>query len=129
MKNNKAKKRNCGMAIILVISAIGLVGVVMLFLSSASNSMMFQVNDVYLKACERNLTCSGLNWARTNIKNGTVTNFNDTIPLDVNDMNILNSSLELKIDSSSTDQNLVKISTSCARSRQSLSNQRTFTIE
>ncbi|MBN2591703.1 MAG: hypothetical protein JXA96_17690 [Sedimentisphaerales bacterium] len=130
MKINKLNtKRKKGVTLVLVISIIGFMGVVMLFLSSASNTMSFQANDVYLQACKRNLTSSGLSWAKTNIKNGTITDFNDTIPLDVNDMDILHSSLELIITSPIDGQNEVKIKTSCGKASQSLTANETYTIE
>lgn len=130
MKNNsKNTKRNNGMVLILVITTIGLAGVVMLFLASASNTMRLQANDVYLQACERNLTSSGLNWARTNIKNGTISDFNDTIQLDVNDMNTRSFSLELKINSPKNGQNNVEIKTRFESPAQNRTKQTTFFID
>jgi hypothetical protein len=125
--SNTNTKDNKGTVLVLVISIMGFMGVVMLFLSSASNTMNFQTNKVYLEACERNLTSSGLSWAKANIKNETITDFNDTIPLDVNDMNILRSSLELKINQNN-EQNEVQIKTSCGQARLNRSTQKSFII-
>ena len=100
----------------------------MLFLSSASNTMNFQTNKVYLEECERNLTSSGLSWAKVNLKNGTITDFNEPIPLDVNDMKILHSSLELKISNPNNEQNEIQIRTSCGQARLNRSTQKTFVI-
>ncbi len=129
MKHSNKNINNIkGTVLILVISIIGFMGVVMLFLSTASNTMNFQTNKVYLQACERNLISSGLNWAKTNLKNETITDFNDTIILDVNDMNILRSSLEIKVNPSSDDQNEVRIRTSCGRAKLNIKTSETFKL-
>ncbi|MBN1975031.1 MAG: hypothetical protein JW787_15425 [Sedimentisphaerales bacterium] len=131
MKNytNKSNTKRKGAVLVMVISAIGLVGVVMLFLSSASNTMMFQANDFYLEACERNLTISGLNWAKTNLRKANIQDFSDTIQLDVNDMNILHSSLNVIISSPEDGQHEIQINTTCGRARQNLSSSNTFIIK
>ena len=104
---------------------MGFMGVVMLLLSSASNIMSYQTDKAFVRAYERNLISSGRSWARTNIKNGTFTDFNDNIQLDVNDLNIHNSSLELKI----TNPNEVQIRTSCDKGKQNLTARKTYPIE
>ncbi len=130
MKNSKTNtKDNKGTVLVLVISIMGFMGVAMLTLSSASNMLNFQTNKVYLEACERNLTSSGLSWAKTHIKNETITDFNDTISLDVNDMKILRSSLELKISNQNNEQKEVQIKTSCGQARLNRSTQKSFIIK
>ena len=101
----------------------------MLFLSGASNSMMFQANNVYLQACERNLQSSGLNWAKENIKNKNIQDFNDVITLDVNDLNILHSSLNVKINNPEDELYEVQIDTTCGRARLNLKTSKTYKIK
>lgn len=126
MKNNYSyTKRKKGIALIMVITIMGFMGVVMLLLSSASNIMSFQTDKSFVRAYERNLISSGRSWAKTNIKNRTITDFNDTIQLDVNDLNIQDSSLELII----TNPNEVQIRTSCGKGKQHNINNTTFDIE
>lgn len=122
-------KRIKGFILVLVITIIGFVGVVMYFLAGASNSMMFQANEVYLQACERNLISSGLNWARTNIQKNNFQEIDDTIQLDISDMDILNSSLNVIINKPENKNYKVQINSSCSRSRNNFKTSETFTIE
>jgi predicted metalloprotease len=125
--NNSNIKRK-GIILVLVITTIGLVGVVILFLSGASNTMMFQANNAYLQACERNLQSSGLNWAKENIKNKNTQDFNDIITLDVNDLNILHSSLKAKITNPEEELYEVQIDTTCGRAKLNLKTSETFKL-
>ena len=122
-------KRTKGFIFVLVVTIIGFVGVVMYFLSGASNTLMFQSNKAYLNACERNLTSSGLNWAKTNIQNGNFQDFDNTIQLDVSEMKILNSNLNVKISPTEDKNYKAQINSSCSRARINLKNNETFTIE
>ena len=118
-----------GMVMVVVIMVIAVIGAVMLFLTSASNTMMFQANDAYLKACQRNLITSGISWAKNNIQKEDRQNLNKMIELDVTDMNIIHSSLNVNISSSTDTQQEVHISTSCSRGRQILKSDDTYKIE
>jgi len=124
----KTRKTN-GFIIILLVMVIALITVVLVFLSTASNTMMFQANDVYLQACERNLISSGLNWAKTNIQKDNSKNFNNMIELDITEMDILNSSLDIKISSPTQERYQVQIQTSCGRARLNLISDETYIIE
>ena len=117
-----------GTILVLVISVMALISVVLLFLSSASSTMTFQANQVYLQACERNLISSGLNWAKTNVPN-SVSHTNELLRLDVSEMNILNSSLDVKFLNLEDKQCEVQIETSCGRSRLNITSSETYIIE
>ena len=125
MKNKISK----AFVMVTVIMVIAMIGTVMLYLTSASNTMMFQANDAYLKACQRNLITSGIAWAKNNIQKENRQNLNKMIELDVTDMKILNSSLTVNITSLTDQQQEVHISTSCSRGRQNLKSDNTYKIE
>lgn len=124
----KTRKPN-GFIIILLVMVIALITVVLVFLSTASNTMMFQANDVYLQACERNIISSGLNWAKTSIQKDNSQIFNNMIELDITEMDILNSSLDIKISGPTEEQYQVQIQTSCGRARLNLISEETYIIE
>ncbi len=113
-----------GFVIMLVIILMALIGIALLYLSSASNTMMLQANNAYLKACKRNLITSGLAWAKINSQN-----FDKIIDLDVADMNILNSSLHVTIKSQKDKLQEVQISASCSSGRLKMASDDTFKIE
>ncbi len=80
------KPRQKGFALILVITAMAVIGLEMHVLTSGANTMLFQSDTAYLKACERNLITSGLAWAKRNIRNNSRENFEKTVELDVSKM-------------------------------------------
>lgn len=130
MKNSEAKtKKNKGTVLVLIITVMALISVVLVFLSSASSSMTFQANEAYLQACERNLISSGLSWVKTNISKNIISDFNEPINLDVSEMEILNSSLDIKLLDMKDEKREVQIKTSCGRSRLNLTSRETYIIE
>jgi len=112
------QRRRQGFVLILVIMAIFVIGIQMFALSDIANTMQFQSNAAYLKACQRNLLASGLVWAQENtmIKNGEI--FDKTIQLDVSQMKIRESALNVTIHRISDSQAEVQVDTSCRRGRQ-----------
>jgi len=120
--------RKKGFVLMLVIIAMSLVGVIMLVLTSGANTMLFQSDTAYLRAIERNLTASGLAWAKQNIHNGTET-FNRTIILDIADMNVRNATLTLTVSTPVDDRVEVQIVTSCTRGRQTRQNADKYQIK
>lgn len=94
---NMKKPRQKGFVLILVITAMAIIGLEMYVLTGGANTMLFQSDTAYLKACERNLVTSGLAWAKQNIRNNSRENFEKTVELDVSKMNIRGSSLIVTI--------------------------------
>jgi hypothetical protein len=109
------KIRQNGFVLLLVITAIALVGTASYILAGGANTMLFQSDTVYLQACERNLRASGLAWAKQNIKNRNQGSFNRTIELDTANLGIRGSSLNVFISISQDKQAEVRINTSCSR--------------
>ena len=123
------KTRHNGFVLILVIVAIAVIGFQMFALSDIANTMQFQSNTAYLKACERNLLASGLAWARENTRNKSSEVFDKTIQLDVSKLNIRASALDVTISIASDEEAEVQINTSCSRGRQTLRETGTYRIE
>lgn len=109
-----------GFALILVIMAIALIGVVMFVLTEDANTMMFQSDMAYLDAVERNLVASGLAWAKQNIKDKNKETFDKTVKLDVTYMNIRNATLSVVIGTAKNDEVELELSTLCSRGRRTL---------
>jgi len=124
MKNRKEK----GFILILVIILIILIGFIMSFLTCGANIMVYQSNNTYLQACERNLVASGLAWAKINIQKENRDIIDKMIELDVTDMNIRDSTLVVTIKIPSENQPEVQISTSCSCGRKTLVNDDIYKI-
>lgn len=118
-----------GMVMVVVITVIAIIGAVMLFLTSASNTMVFQANHAYLNACQRNLITSGVAWAKTNIEKQNEQYLNKLTELNVTEMNILHAALNVSISVSPNTKPDVRISTSCNRGSQTLKSDNTYQIE
>lgn len=115
--------------LIIVIMAISVIGVEMFVLSDIANTMQFQSQHAYLKACERNLLASGLLWAKENIREKSSKIFDKTIQLDVSKLNIRVSALDVTIITASDEEAEVQINTSCSRGRQTLRETGKYRIE
>jgi len=118
------KTRQNGFVMVFVIVILALVGIYMIVLTSDANTFLFQADHAYLKACEQNLTASGLAWARKNIDNTKTTT--GAFELDTAAMNIRGAVISINVSPGATQ---VQVSTSCSRARQTLISARKFTIE
>jgi hypothetical protein len=110
--------RNKGFVLVLVITAIALIGVIMFVLTTSANDLQFQSNRAYLQAVEHNLTASGLAWAKRHIGNGKTGISDGPTSLDVSDLNVRGSSLAVTVGTPGDEEVEVEISTSCTRGRQ-----------
>ncbi|HUU20784.1 MAG TPA: hypothetical protein VMW72_26800 [Sedimentisphaerales bacterium] len=112
------KPRQKGFALVLVITAMAIIGLEMHVLTSGANTMLFQADTAYLEACKRNLITSGLAWAKRNIRNNNKETFEKAVELDVSKMNIRASSLIVTIRGLPTDKEpQAQINVSCSRGR------------
>ena len=115
--------------LILVIVAIAVIAIQMSVLADIANTMQFQSQTAYLKACERNLLASGLVWAKENTRKKSSEISDKTIQLDVSKLNIRDSALNVTIKIASDEEAEVQIDTSCSRSRQTLREKGKYRIE
>ncbi len=124
------KPRQKGFALVLVITALALIGLEMHLLTSGANTMLFQADTAYLEACKRNLITSGLAWAKRNIRNNNRDTFEKTVELDVSKMpgnagfrlkpavgGIRGSSLIVTISVPTDKEPQAQINVSCGRGR------------
>jgi len=111
------KPRQKGFVLILVITAMAIIGLEMHVLTSGANTMLFQSDTAYLEACKRNLITSGLAWAKQNIRNKSRETFEKTVELDVGKMNIRGSTLIVTISIPTGEEPQAQINASCSRGR------------
>lgn len=124
--DSKMKKpRQKGFALVLVITAMAIIGLEMHVLTSGANTMLFQADTAYLEACKRNLVTSGLAWAKRNIRNNNKETFEKAVELDVSKIfygsgsrRIRDASLIVTIRGLPTDKApQAQINVSCSRGR------------
>jgi hypothetical protein len=135
--------RQNGFVLILVVTAIALIGAEMIVLTDSANKILFQSDTACLRACERNLTISGLAWARWNIKNEGKETFDRPIELDVSAMSIgppkreslrlgnpiHGAILSVNIVTVKDEEAEVQINTSCSHDRRTLRHNDKYRIE
>jgi hypothetical protein len=90
-------RRRGGFVLILVVTAIAVMGTMMFALTGLSNTMLFESDTAYLEACERDLAASGLAWAKWDIRSRRREVSEAAIELDVADMGIDGASLSVTV--------------------------------
>ena len=123
------KPRQKGFVLILVITAMAIIGLEMYVLTGCANTMLFQSDTAYLQACERNLVTSGLAWAKQQIKSQSKENLDRTIRLDVTETDIRGSTLAVFIRVPTDKEPEVQINASCSRARRTLRHDDKYRIE
>ncbi len=118
------KPRQKGFALVLVITAMAIIGLEMHVLTSGANTMLFQADTAYLEACKRNLITSGLAWAKRNIRNNNKETFEKAVELDVSKIFYGSDSRRIRVSSLivtisiPTDKGpQAQINVSCSRGR------------
>ncbi len=123
------KARNNGFVLVLVITAMAIIGLQMHVLTSGANTMLYQSDRAYLNACKRNLITSGLAWSKRNILNNSTQTFEKTIDLDVDKLNIKDSSLIVTISLPTNQQPQAQINVSCSRNRRTFKSDKKYKIK
>ena len=109
-----------GFAIILAVTAVALVGAAVFVLTDTCNSLMFESNMAYLQACNRNLSASGLSWARQNQDKLGDSGPNEGIQLDVERLGIPAGNLKIAPLKDREKVLRVQIDTQCGRNKKKL---------
>ena len=117
-----------GFVMILVIMALAAIGVVMFVLTDDANTMIFESDSAYLRATQRNLTASGLAWARRNITNDAAQTFDKSVDLDLSSLGKSASKLTVSIKVPDSQKPQVQISASCTRKKRTLKSRDEYTI-
>ena len=123
------KTRQKGFALVLVIVALAIIGLEMHVLSSGANTMLYQSNRAYLEASKRNLITSGQAWAKQNIRNNNIDTFEKSVVLDIDKLNIKDSSLTVTISVPTNKEPQAQINVSCSRSRQTFKSDKKYQIK
>jgi hypothetical protein len=123
------KTRQKGIALVLVITAMAIIGLEMHVLSSGANIMLYQSDRAYLEASKRNLITSGQAWAKQNIKNNNTETFEKTVELNVGKLNIKDSSLIVTITKPTNEEPQAQINVSCSRSRHTSKSDKKYQIK
>jgi hypothetical protein len=121
------KIRQNGYIMVFVIVILALIGIYMVVLTGDANTFLFQADHAYLKACEQNLTASGLAWVKKNIDSTKIPI--SAFELDAAAMNIRGAVISINVSPGEKGASQVQINTSCSRARQTLTSARKFTIE
>ena len=102
---------------VLVIVALSLVAVVMLVLTEGANTMLFHADRAYLEAVERNLTVSGLAWARQETAQRDAAASAAPIELDVSRLKGPQAALTVSFVRVESAAATVQVGTRCAKGR------------
>lgn len=123
------KKSKSGFVLLIVIVTMALLGAEMYMLSGDCITVMFQSNELYLRAIEHNLLVSGLAWAEKNTVNGNPDVFNKTISFDIADINAENAALSIFIEKSEENRTEIQIDASCSLGRQKIREHQKYIID
>ena len=121
-------RRNQGTILTLVLVAVMLVGVVMFILTEGSNTMLFQADAAYLRAVERDLTASGLAWAREKIASNAEPVSPGPVELDTAAFGLPSTKLVVRILDAQSGMAKVQVETSCHKGRHTFHASRTFNV-
>jgi hypothetical protein len=125
----KTKKGQKGFVLLLVLAIISLFTAEMYMLSEDSFSLMFQTNDCFLDAVEKNLVLSGLAWSRENISNDGSKIYDKNIELNLPADFPKDSELNVFIKESPANPVEVNIDASCKIVKQTRKKQKLFIID
>ena len=128
------RQQRSGIALIIVISLIGLMAITLGYLSHSCRIMLLQTDRLYLKAVERNLTASGLAWAgetvkKTEVRSQKSEDGKKTIDLDANDVGGSQARLSVRIEDVNGPPALVHVQTHVSSARQEVNHSRTFRLQ
>jgi hypothetical protein len=101
-----------------VITTLVLMGAMLAVLGSMSQKFVFETNQAYLDMCSRNLSASGLAWAKHTMKNKSLTFSDGRISLDVNDMKMPHATLSLDVSTAKDGTKEITTHTSIIRNGQ-----------
>jgi hypothetical protein len=123
------KRRNEGFLLTFVIVALALMGTTLFVLAGGSNAMLFHADTAYLQAVERNLTASGLAWARASISANGAAAASEPVVLDAEAFDAPYAGLVVRIMHVQADRATVRIATSCSKGRRTLTATRDYTLD
>ena len=125
----KTRTRQNGFVLLLVAMIMMLIGTEMLVLTGLAKIMLSESNIAYLQAAERNLAASGLAWAERNVKSQGRESCDQSIELDVRNLNIRGSTLSVTTGIRTDKEAEVQINTSCSRGKRTFKQHNKYHIQ
>ena len=104
-----------GFVLILGIVAIALAGAAVLVLTGLASALLFDANQAYLEAYNRNLTASALVWAQHNRDELNDSSKTEQIQLDISHLNIPDGDLRITPLEPRKRTTRIQINTECRR--------------
>lgn len=123
------KAKENGFILMVIIVQIASAAMFVLVLSASTNSMIYQTNTAYIKACQENLSASGLAWAKGSIRKNGGKIFGQTIEIDVLKMDLAHSSLNVNIQRGEGKTANIVIDSSVSAGRQKSNRSNRYVIE
>jgi len=117
-----------GYVIILAVTAIALVGAALFILAGLANSMLFDANQAYLQAYNRNLSASALAWTQHNSDKLSGSAQAEEIRLDISRLNIPDGDLRITLLEPRRKHPRLQIDTECRCDRMKLKRSDTYLI-
>jgi hypothetical protein len=117
-----------GFVLTLVIVALGLMTVILLVLTTGTQTMLSQTDRMYVSAVENDLIASGTAWAAAQLSAGRLTASDQGTPLDAGVLSERPCQLTVRLINRADNRAIVDISTSCSKARWTLTHSRSYTI-
>jgi hypothetical protein len=120
--------RSDGFILTLVILALGMMGVMLLVLTTGTQTMLSQTDRMYLSAVESNLISSGTAWASTRLPTEGLAASDQSTQLDAGALSDRPCSLSVRLANRTDSQATLQISTSCGKAKWTLTHSRMYEI-
>jgi hypothetical protein len=122
------RPKSNGFVMTSVIVFLGVMGVVLLVLAQATNTMVFQTDRMYLKAVEDNLISSGAAWAAQQLSSDRMAVSKQPTELDATSFSDRPASLSVQLVNLADHRADVRIATSCTKARWTLTQSHIYII-
>ena len=117
-----------GFVLTLVIVALGLMTVILLALTTGTQTMLSQTDRMYVSAVENDLIASGTAWASTQVPAGRLTASDQGTSLDAGLLSERPCKLIVRLVNRDDNRAVVDVSTSCSKARWTLTHSRSYAI-
>ena len=108
--------------------ALGLMAVILLALTTGTQTLLSQADRMYLSAVERNLIASGTAWAAAQLPAGQLTAADQGTPLDAGVLSERPCTLSVRLVNRTDNEAVVDVSTSCSKARWTLTHSHSYAI-
>ncbi len=120
--------RSNGFILTLVLLCLGLMSVILMVLTTGTQTMLSQTDRMYVSAVESNLVSSGAAWAAVQLPQGALVASDQRTPLDVDALSERPCRLSVRLMDRSDTQATIDISTTCSKARWTLTRSHKYAI-